>query len=224
MQSPLGRTALVSLLALFPVAAPAGPPLVCFPMAIGNARSLAWAPGSGWKGALPDYDRAKLTADTLSLLGPETGVLARMETLRRAVIYAATDEAGASGLFAGLRKRAAGGPSGKAGPLAEFDLGYAVAAWGEARHVTHGAFAVVAPGEDGYALVRRALAARGPDPEMEYAAALMTLGLSSRGPSDEHLQVAVRGATPGSPLAATIAAHHDLWDGRAEALRANAGR
>jgi len=36
--------------------------------------------------------------------------------------------------------------------------------------------AAVAPKEDGYALVRRALAARGADPEMEYAAALVSRG------------------------------------------------
>ena len=68
--------------------------------------------------------------------------------------------------------------------------------------------------------MRQALAARGADPEMEYAAALVSLGHTSDGPAEQHLRRAVDGAGDGSLLAATIAAHRHLWDGRAEALRA----
>jgi hypothetical protein len=70
MNSRLGRTLVVSLLALSPAAAQAGPPLLCFPMAIGEARSLAWGSGSGWNAPSPDYDRARLAVDTVALLGP----------------------------------------------------------------------------------------------------------------------------------------------------------
>lgn len=218
MHSRLGRTLVVSLLALAPAAAQAGPPLICHPMAIGESPSLAWGPGSGWKNPLPGYDRSRLPADTLALLRPQTPVLVRMETLRRAVVYASTDAAAASALFTALRERSRKAPD---DPLATFDLGYAVAAWGEVRHVAEGGTAGVTPKEDGYALVRQALAARGADPEMEYAAALVTRRQPAGGPADEHLRRAVDGARAGSPLAATISAHRHLWDGRAEAPRAS---
>ncbi|HEX9189701.1 MAG TPA: hypothetical protein VGB87_21685 [Vicinamibacteria bacterium] len=217
MLSRLGRTLVVSLLALAPAAAHAGPPLICHPMAIGSSPSLAWGSGSGWKNPLPGYDRSRLAADTKALLGPQTPVLARMETLRRAVVYASTDAAAASALFAALRERSAQSPG---DPLATFDLGYAVAAWGEMQHASERRVAGTVPTEDGYALVRRALAARGTDPEMEYAAALIT-GRQPAGPADEHLRRAVAGAGEGSLLAATIDAHRHLWGGRAEALRAS---
>lgn len=217
MHSRLGRTLVVSLVALAPAAAHAGPPLICHPMAIGASPSLAWGPGSGWKNPLPGYDRSRLAADTQALLGPQAPVLARMETLRRAVVYASTDAAAAEALLAALRERSLKAPD---DPLATFDLGYAVAAWGEMQHGAQRRVAGVAPTEDGYALVRRALAARGTDPEMEYAAALITRRQSA-GPADEHLRRAVAGAGEGSLLAATIDAHRNLWGGRAEALRAS---
>ena len=214
MPSRLGRTLALSVLASLPVAAHAGPPLVCFPIVIGNTPSLAWGSGGGWDAARPDYDRARLASDTVSLLGPQTPVLVRMETLRRAAIYAAGDDAAAKGLFAALRRRAGDASGGRPDALAQFDLGYAVEAYRQARPVVRRS-ASAGPPEDGYALVRQALAARGPDPEMEYAAALMTCDRSRpTGPSDEHLRASLAGATGGSDLARTIAAHRPLWGDR----------
>ncbi len=212
MHSRLGRTLVVSLLALAPATARAGSPLTCFPMAIGDAPSLVWGSGDGWNTPSPDLDRARLAADTLSLLGPRTPVLVRMETLRRAVIYASRSDVAARGLFEALRSRTVVASGGKVDPLARFDLGYAVAAWREAGHTA------VSPSEDGYALVRQALAARGADAEMEYAAALMTRGRMLRGASNEHLRAALAGATEGSDLARTLAAHRRLWGERIQGL------
>ncbi len=65
----------------------AGPPLICHPIEIGNAKSLAWS-GPNWRDVKKDYDLNNLVADTLALLQPETPVLERMETLRRATVYA----------------------------------------------------------------------------------------------------------------------------------------
>jgi hypothetical protein len=221
MQSPLGRALVVSTLTLVPALVQAGPPLLCFPMSIGDAPSLAWGPGTGWKTPRPDYDRARLAGDTLSLLGPQTPVLVRMETLRRAVIYASSDDAAARGLFDALRARAvpSGGP--KASPLAQFDLGYAVEAYRQTRHLADRLLSA-GPPEDGYALVRQALTARGADPEMAYAAALITC--SRRGVSDGHLRVALAGAREGSDLARTVAAHQPLWGERIQTLRAAEAR
>jgi hypothetical protein len=223
MHSPFHRTLVVSLLALLPAAAQAGPPLVCFPMSIGDGRSLAWGSGSGWNTPRPDYDRARLAGDTLSLLGPQTPVLVRMETLRRAVIYASPDDAAGRRLLDALRARAVPASGGKASPLAQFDLGYAVETYRQTRHMRD-RLRSADPPEDGYALVRQALLARGPDPEMEYAAALITCDGDRRALSDKHLQLAVAGAREGSDLARTLAVHRPLWGDRVEALRAAAAR
>ena len=223
MHSRFGRTLLVSLVALAPAVAYAGPPLICFPIPIGDSRSLSWGSGSGWNTPRPDYDRTRLAEDTAALLGPQTRVLVRMETLRRAAIYASTDAAAAKALFEALRGRAANATDKKADPLAQFDLGYAVEAYRQTHHQRDRLFSA-GPTEDGYALVRQALTARGSDPEMEYAAALMTCDRARQGLSDKHLQVALSGAREGSDLARTIAAHRPLWGERVEAFRAAAGR
>jgi hypothetical protein len=223
MPSRLGRTLVLSLLALLPAAAQAGPPLICFPMSIGDARSLAWGSGSGWNTPRPDYDRARLAEDTLSLLGPPTSVLVRMETLRRAAIYASADSAAARRLFDALRGRAVRATGGKADPLAQFDLGYAVEAYRQTRPMRNG-LPSAEPPEDGYALVRQALDARGADAEMAYAAALITCDRDRRAVSDKHLQVAVAGAREGSDLARTLAAHQPLWGDRVQGFRAAAAR
>src|SRR5262247_953708 len=68
--------------------APAGPVLICKNYEIGAAKSLPWG-GSDWRSVKPDYDINRLVEDTLALLTPETPVIVRMETLHRAVIYAA---------------------------------------------------------------------------------------------------------------------------------------
>ncbi len=217
MHSRTRRALAVSLLVLAPAVAQAGAPLTCFPMAIGNARSLAWGTGSGWNTPDPAYDRARLAADTVALLDPATPVLVRMETLRRAAIYSSADTAVAQRLLDALRSRAARASDGEADPLFQFDLGYAVEAYRQARHGFDRTSAD--PPEDGYALVRRALAARGLDPAMEYAAALITCDRARRSLSDEHLRAAVAGASEGSLLARTVAEHESLWGDRVQAFR-----
>src|SRR5215475_3189583 len=64
----------------------AGPILVCKNYEIGAAKSLPWG-GSDWRSVKSDYDINRLVEDTLALLTPDTPVIVRMETLRRAVIY-----------------------------------------------------------------------------------------------------------------------------------------
>jgi len=219
MNSRFGRTLSLSLLGLVPAVAQAGPPLVCFPIPIGGAPSLAWGTSKGWDGQRPDYDLSRLAQDTVALLGPRTPVLVRMETLRRAVVYASGNAAAAKTLFDALRARAAE----KADTLGQFDLGYAVETYRQARFLP-GHVQAAEPPEDGYALVRKALSARGPDPEMEYGAALMTCDRSRPMLSDEHLRLAVAGAREGSDLARVIAAHKELWGDRVQALRTAAAR
>ena len=64
----------------------AGPPLICHPFNIGDARSLPFQ-GPAWSRVDPNYDVTNLVKDTLSLLGNDVPVIVRMETLRRATLY-----------------------------------------------------------------------------------------------------------------------------------------
>jgi hypothetical protein len=107
-QLPIARTLLAFALITM-VAAPvlAGPPLVCFPYDIGTARSLPWdTKGHAWRGVRADYPLSQLTGDTLALLTPATPVIVRMETLRRAALYATKDLAIARALLTTLLDRA----------------------------------------------------------------------------------------------------------------------
>jgi hypothetical protein len=218
----LARTLIaVSLLALTPAVALAGPPLLCFPQSI-DAPSLPWGTGSGWKTPQPGYDLARLTGDTLALLGPRTPVLVRMETLRRAVIYGSSDAKAAAGLLDALRTRAGRPDDPGTDPLALFDLGYFVETSRQAQHGLAEFFP--SPPEDGYALIRKAIGGRAPDPAMEYAAALVTNNPASRAVCDKHLRAAVEGAPAGSDLARTISAHREMWGNRLESARASASR
>src|SRR2546425_7803398 len=88
---------IVAVLLGFTTTAFAGPPLICHPIEIGQAKSL---PLIDWnqKGT-GRYDLRNLTRDTLAILNPSTPVLVRMETLRRATLYARQDPQVAKGLF-----------------------------------------------------------------------------------------------------------------------------
>jgi len=219
-RSAAALAAALALCGLFlaPALAHAGPPLLCWPMSIGGAPSLPW--GSGWHDTRPDYDRARLADDTLALLGPQPPTLVRMETLRRAALYASTDDRAAERLFRALRSRVGGEGDARAQALARFDLGYGAEAyrqtrWGrqEGGSTANG----IEMPEDSYALVHQALDALRPDPALEYAAALVTIsrpavaGRSNRDLAQKHLKIATQEATKGSDLAQTLAAHARLW-------------
>src|SRR5688572_14575533 len=118
-----------SFLASPPRKALAGPPLVCHPIEIGPAASLPF--GQGPYDTEPGYDRSRLVADTLGLLGPEVPVLVRMETIRRASIYATKDAAAEPAVAQQLLMRLLGRvldaqTQGKEDALALFDAGYAL--------------------------------------------------------------------------------------------------
>lgn len=107
----------------------AGPPLLCFPFDIGGAHSLPMGKGA-WHATDPSYDVSHLVADTLTLLTPSAPLTLRMETIRRATIYASTRPAIAANLTNELKKR-----SDARTPLAAFDYGYLVEAFREAEWV-----------------------------------------------------------------------------------------
>ncbi len=169
---------IVAVVLGFTTFAQAGPPLICHAIEIGPAKSLPWV---DWThGGSTDYDLKNLTRDTLAILDSNTPVLVRMETLRRATIYARQDPHVAKELITRLQARAANSDAaGHPDALAWFDVGYLAEAYkqwmgkGEPNP---------AADLDGYSWVKKALSLRGSDPEMEFAAALITL----RGPEDAH--------------------------------------
>jgi hypothetical protein len=189
------------------VAAHAGTPLICHPYDIGNARSL---PGGSAKGTDPRYDRSHLTTDTLALLAPDTPVLVRMETLRRAAIYATgnlrkwegaaytpADKIAAQSLLDALRARTVSVNEAEA-DLALFDLGF----FAETLRQTE-----LDPAFDGYALLLKVAERRPQDADIQFALALASIFPDRKPDHSTHLKLARAAAAPGSLLAANLQSH-----------------
>lgn len=206
--------ALATAMLLFADVAQAGPPLICHPFEIGQAKSLPLASQSWNLSGSENYDTKNLVTDTLEILKPGTPVLVRMETLRRATLYARKDPLAAKALLAKLHARATSADSaGHPDALEWFDAGYLVETYKQwigvnLPHMTDGMRMDSNPaaGVDGYAMVKRAIALRGEDAQMEFAAALITLS----GPREEHAQHAqkvIAGAKTDALLAQNLATH-----------------
>jgi hypothetical protein len=206
--------AILKAILLFADSAMAGPPLICHAFEIGNAKSLPLISESWNLSGSENYNTKNLASDTLEILKPDTPVLVRMETLRRATLYARKDPLAAKELLARLHARATSAESGgRAEALAWFDAGYLVETYKQwlganLPHMTDGIRMDANPavGVDGYAMVKRAIAMRGNDAQMEFAAALITLS----GPREEHAQhaqKAIAGAKADALLAQNLATH-----------------
>ncbi len=206
--------ALVAALLSMASLAQAGPPLICHTIEIGQAKSLPWISHNWNLSGGETYDTKNLVWDTLEILSPNTPVLVRMETLRRATLYARKDPLVAKELLAKLHARATSAESsGHPDALAWFDAGYLAETYKQwigqnLPHMTDGMRMDPNPaaGVDGYALVKKALNLRGTDPQMEFAASLITLS----GPQEEHRQHALKaiaGAKTDPLLAQNLATH-----------------
>jgi hypothetical protein len=203
----------------------AGQPLICHPFEIGNARSLPWSNTADKFAGKSDYDLQHLVNNTLALLTPNTPVIVRMETLRRATIYSVWMPANrgaeqkalgrkiADELLAQLLARAqAISSKDKAATLAWFDAGYLLSTYRQSGwHLNQHTEL------DAYALVRKAAAQSG-DATMEYAAALCTYDKSLQ---RAHLQKAVASAPEGSLLARNLVSHFSTWGRDLASLRTN---
>ena len=190
---------LAALLLSAPSISEAGPPLICHPFQTARAELLPWGTGEGWNTPDRSYDVQRLPADMLRLLTADAPVLARMETMRRAAIYAAQDGRVADQLLQALLTRATG-TSGRGAPTAIFDAGYLIESYKQATHLHRRP----APPHDGYAMVVRAIATSGGNAEMEFAASLMTQGAQA----DAHLRRARAAASTRPLLAQNI---HSVW-------------
>jgi len=188
----------------------AGRPLICHAIDIGSEQSLPWT-STGWNlSGHEQYDVSRLVPDTLALLTPSAPVLLRMETLRRATLYAQQRAVVAKELLLRLEERTQENPK---DALAEFDFGYLVECYKKASWLRQHTDWLKASGEtaganpatkiDGYSLVLKAITLRGSDPQMEFAAALMTTE-GARSEHDRHLQNAMAGAKADAMLARNL--------------------
>lgn len=208
---------LCAALTLFAVAVFAGPPLLCFPYNIGGARSLPFI-GDNWRSADPSYNIQHLADDTLALLQPNTPVIVRMETLRRATVYTMKDRAAGIALLERVEARVNEAEKrGKPDALAVFDLGYLLETYKQAYW--ENSAKNLAAGRDGYALIVRAIQLRGSDAEMEFAAAIAQAdSRASASLRTAHFTRALAGASEGSLLAKNLVTHAHLLQMRGNSL------
>jgi len=202
MMQKLSAAVFVTLF-LFAASALAGPPLVCHAFDIGNAKSLPWI-SHGWSlSGAETYDVNHLVSDTVAILDTDPTVLVHMETLRRATLYSEKDSIVAKRLLVTLLSRA-DSSSGAAAALANFDAGYLAEAMKQFELITKSTSA--AHNLDGYARIKKALELSPNSPQMDFAAALVTLD----GPAGEHdaySQRALAGAQSDPLLARNLSSH-----------------
>jgi len=199
--------------------ASAGPPLICHPFTTGtDAPLLPWAEGTEWHLPQPGYDRANLVAETLTLLSADAPILARMENMRRAAIYAEEKPSMAAELLLAVVERTKTKPADAGAEALEwFDAGYLVETYRQLGLIyqhgmrpAHGRWTSLVPEElaelDGYVLVQQAVALA-PEfaAELDFVSALM-----SREPlTATHLRRAASSAAAGSLLAQNLV-HYDV--------------
>lgn len=198
--------ALLSTLSLLAASAFAGPPLVCHTYDIGNAQSLPWI-GHNWNlTGNESYDTNNLVSDTLSILDTDPTVLVHMETLRRAALYGQKNPQALKQLLVKMIARTDELTKNAAtASLASFDLGYLTATLAQ-LHWIYKDFANPAQSLDAKAFVDKAIQLRGNDPQMEFAAALITLD-GPAGEHNAHAQKALLGTKSDALLARNLSTH-----------------
>jgi histone H3/H4 len=209
---PLHLRACAVLLGLSALSMPAhaGPPLLCEPFDTADAPSLPW--GAGWNTPSPAYGLDRLVADTQRLLAADTPVIARMETLRRAAIYASRDGAVLRDLSARLEARVAAATGASARALALFDAGYFRETLQDLLRLQRydmprtGRIDVAAlraqlAREDGSVRIAQAVALRPQDASLRFAAALVARA-DERADDAGRLTLEARQGLPGDALLA----------------------
>jgi hypothetical protein len=203
----------------------AGPPLICHPYTIGDATSLPWSNGPDKFSVKSDYEVNNVVNDTLALLKPDTPIIVRMETLRRATIYTLWHPRNKDATFKThgqqladellaqlLTRMPTTARKDTAATLAMFDAGYLLSSYRQSGWQTKQHASI-----DAYALVRKAAEQSG-DATMEFAAALSTPDKASR---HAHLQKALANASEGSLLARNLVSHFGGQSRNLADMRAN---
>lgn len=197
------RSLLLAAVLLVPAAAIAGPPLLCHPFDTGGAASLPW--GDGWNRIDRGYDTTRLGADTQRLLAIDTPVIARMETLRRAAIYASASGTALRDLEGWLQARVASAKTPRDRAMALFDAGYFAETLQDIARlqdydmpgigkVDMAAIKAFLAKGDGSVRIAQALRLRGDDAAMRFAAALVSAADQRKGDYTLHARLARAGA------------------------------
>jgi hypothetical protein len=204
--SHLTRPALAVFITLFILlnTAVAGPPLICHPFHIGNARSLPFVSHDWNLSGQEKFDTHNLANDTLEILQSSQVPLVHMETIRRATLYARKDKLVAKQLLSRLVSRAQSAEtSAHSDAFAFFDAAYVIETYkqwlGEANENPAAAL-------DGLPWMQKALTHDPNDAQMNFAAALITM----HHPQKEHdlyVQQATAGAKSDSLLARNLSTH-----------------
>jgi hypothetical protein len=207
MRKTLTASIVLAVLALA-IPALAGPPFVCHSFEIGSAKSLPFD-SHNWLGVRSDYDIHRVVADTEAVLTPSTPTLVRMETLRRAALYASLDRRVAEQLIAAVMSRVSkADQAGEPMAMALFDAGYLVEALSEieqfGNHMNLGArdktLAGLTQSYEARSLLEKSAALKPGDATIEFA-----LGLISRAPENAaHFTNARAGAKHDALLASNL--------------------
>lgn len=203
----------LSLLCWYAGNAWAGPPLLCHPFQTNGAPSLPW--GKGWNQPDRHFDVRQLGARTQVLLAADTPVIARMETLRRAAIYASADGAALRDLSARLEARVQSATTPQARALALFDAGYfdetledLVRLQGYdmpgVGRVDATSLRAVAARQNGDARIAQAIALRPTDAALHFAAALVASADQRTADQQRHARLARAGATADPMLSSNL--------------------
>lgn len=207
------RGTLLAVALLFAGGALAGPPLLCHPFETAGAPSLPW--GKGWNNTQRGYQVVNLARDTQALLGTQVPVIARMETLRRAAIYASGNGTVARQLAVQLDSRVVGAKDAHARALALFDAGYFAETLQDIARLQGydmpgvgtvdmaAVNAILAQG-DGSTRIAQAIALRPDDPALRFAAALVSSADERKADYNTHARLARNGARSDRLLALNI--------------------
>jgi hypothetical protein len=191
----------------FAMPALAGPPFTCHVFEIGSAKSLPWGATADFTGTRKDYDFHNVVVDAEKLLTPSMPTLVRMETLRRAAMYASRDRAVAEQLVALVIGRVkAADQAGRPDAFALFDAGYVVEALNELEQsgnrmkmsggLEPGLAGITQPYE-ARPMLEKSAALRPEDAAIQFALALLTPAMENAA----HLRQAREGARQDALLA-----------------------
>lgn len=162
----------------------AGPPSICHPVDIGEAKSIPW--GDGAFSQERGYSKSDVIDDTIEVLENSDSAMVHMETLRRATLYLDRRTEQATTLLAKLLARTLDSETKpKANALAWFDAGYLSQCYDQVgidTGVTCGKYR----GVIGYGWIKKALAINENDAELQFGAAMVTV-LAGIKEHDEHI-------------------------------------
>ncbi|MCH8823994.1 MAG: hypothetical protein IH984_10840 [Planctomycetes bacterium] len=151
----------------------AGPPAICHPVDIGNAKSIPWGDSAFDKKR--GYSKSEVIDDTVNILNNSHSALVHMETLRRATLYLDRNTKQATTLLAKLMAKTLDSETKQnANALAWFDAGYLAQCYDQLGIDTD-----VICGKDqgviGYAWIKKAIAINENDAQLQFGAAMVTV-------------------------------------------------